>query len=235
MLIISVFQVSWTPSKSLAEKYYGVIPRREVAPRARPQEPPQRAARRVVLRDARVRQPAWNRSYLAPSYTAGAREHAYALQVLAEVLGGGATSRLYRALVVEQKIAASAGAWYDAISLDVSRFGFYATPARGVEVATVEAAVDAEIARLLADGVTAQEVARVTSRLVRESVYARDSLSSPARIFGAALTSGRTVDDVEAWPERIAAVTAAEVDAAARAVLRPETSVTGVLLPGEPG
>ena len=76
---------------------------------------------------------------------------------------------------------------------------------------------------------------RVTTRLVRESVYARDSLSTPARIFGAALASGRTVDDVEAWPERIAAVTAAEVDAAARAVLRPETSVTGVLLPGEPG
>ncbi len=221
--------------RPLAENTYGAIPARGVEPRRRTQEPPQRAARRVVLRDARVRQPAWNRSYLAPSYTAGAREHAYALQVLAEILGGGATSRLYRALVVERKIAASAGAWYGATSLDVTRFGFYASPARGVEVAAVEAAIDAEIALLLADGVTAQEVARVTTRLVREAVYARDSLSTPARIFGAALTSGRTVDDVEAWPERIAAVTAAEVNAAARAVLKPETSVTGVLLPGEPG
>ena len=234
-VLIVAGDVTAAELRPLAEKTYGAIPARGVEPRRRAQEPPQRAARRVELRDARVRQPAWNRSYLAPSYTAGAREHAYALQVLAEILGGGATSRLYRALVVEQKIAASAGVWYGATSLDVSRFGFYATPARGVEVATVEAAVDAEIARLLADRVTAQEVARVTTRLVRESVYARDSVSTSARIFGAALASGRTVDDVEAWPERIAAVTAAAVDAAARAVLRPETSVTGVLLPGEPG
>ena len=234
-VLIVAGDVTAAELRPLAEQTYGAIPARGVEPRQRVQEPPQRAARRVELRDARVRQPAWNRSYLAPSYTAGAREHAYALQVLAVILGGGATSRLYRALVVEQKIAASAGAWYGATSLDVSRFGFYASPARGVEVATVEAAVDAEIARLLADGVTAQEVARVTARLVRESVYARDSVSTSARIFGAALASGRTVDDVEAWPERIAAVTAAAVDAAARAVLRPETSVTGVLLPGEPG
>ena len=51
------------------------------------------------------------------------------------------------------------------------------------------------------------------------------------RSFGAALATGRTVDDVEAWPERIGAVTAEQVNAAAAHVFRPETSVTGRLLP----
>ena len=68
---------------------------------------------------------------------------------------------------------------------------------------------------------------------MREAVYARDSLSTAARIFGAALTSGLSVEDVEAWPERIAAVTTEQVNAAARAVLVPETSVTGLLLPAD--
>ena len=219
--------------KPLAEKYYGAIPRREIAPRARPQEPPQRAARRVELRDPRVGQPAWNRGYLAPTRSAGATEHAYPLLVLAEILGGGTTSRLYRSLVVEQKVAASAGAWYTDVRLDLGRFGVYATPSPGVDVAAVEAAVDDEIARLLSAGVTADEVARIKQRVNAEATYARDSLHTAARAFGAALTSGLTVEDVEAWPERIEAVTVEQVNAAARAVLRPETSVTSVLLPDE--
>jgi zinc protease len=51
------------------------------------------------------------------------------------------------------------------------------------------------------------------------------------RSFGVALATGRTVEDVEAWPERIGAVTAAQVNAAAGYALRPEHSVTGRLLP----
>jgi zinc protease len=66
---------------------------------------------------------------------------------------------------------------------------------------------------------------------VGQAVYARDSLSSAVRSFGVALVNGRTVDDVEAWPERIAAVDAAQVNAAAADVLRVERSVTGRLSP----
>ena len=85
--------------------------------------------------------------------------------------------------------------------------------------------------RLVTDGVTAEEVARVTSRLRTSAIYARDSLRAGPNVFGRALSTGRTVADVEAWPERIAAVTAADVDAAARAVFVAANSVTSVLLP----
>jgi zinc protease len=232
-ILVVAGDVTAAELRPLAERIYGAIPARGVAPRQRVSEPPQLAARRLELRDERVRQPEWSRTHLAPSYNAGASQHAYALQVLAELFGGSTTSRLYRALVIDQKVAASAGAWYGASSLDMSQFGFYASPSQGVDVAALEAAMDAEIAALLADGVSDEEVERVKTRLVREAVYARDSLSTAARIFGAALSMGLSVEDVEAWPERIAAVTTAQVNAAARAVLVPETSVTGLLLPVE--
>jgi len=219
--------------RPLAEQHYGVIPARAMPPRQRPMEPPQRAARRVVLEDSRVSQPSFNRAYMAPSLTAGAREHAYPLQLLAEALGGGATSRLYRSLVVDQGIAASAGAWYDDVSLDLTSFTVYATPSPGVDIARLEAAVDAEIARVLEDGVGADEIARIKRRMIAETTYARDSLHTAARVFGSALTAGVSVAEIEAWPERIGAVTVDQVNAAARAVLRPEGSVTGVLLPDE--
>ena len=232
-ILVVAGDITAAEMRPLAEKYYGAIPARGIAPRKRPQEPPQLAARRVEMRDPRVRQPEWSRGYLAPSRNAGATEHAYPLMVLAEVLGGGSTSRLYRSLVVERKVAASAGAWYSDTRLDLGRFGFYASPSPGVDVADVEAAIDDEIARLLADGVTAEEVARIKPRVRAEAVYARDSLNTAARAFGVALTTGLTVEDVESWPERIEAVTVEQVNAAARAVLRPETSVTGILLPDE--
>ena len=216
--------------RPLAEKYYGVIPRAQVPPRIRPQEPPHRAARQVVLRDARVGQPNWTRVYLAPSHASGATEHTYPLEVLAAILGRGATSRLNRALVVDQKIAISAGAYYDADGLGPSQLGFYATPQAQVTLDAVQAAMETEIATLLKDGVTEDEVRRAKWRMQADAVYARDSLSAATQSLGSALASGRTVEDVEAWPERIGRVTVDEVNRAARAVIDDVRSVTARLL-----
>jgi zinc protease len=67
--------------------------------------------------------------------------------------------------------------------------------------------------------------------MLAEATYARDSLGGAARTFGSALTAGLSVEDIESWPARIAAVTPEQVHAAARHVLRRERSVTGLLLP----
>jgi len=217
--------------RPLAEKYYGVIPARPVPDRQRLAEPPQDAPREVDLADPRVQQPSLVRSYLAPSFSAGASEHGYALEVLAEILGGTSTSRLYRALVIDQKLATSAGAFYRGTALDLTTFRVYASPRPGVSLDELEAALDAELDRLQSEPITAAEVGRATSRMIAEAVYARDSLSSAVRSFGAALATGRTVEDVEAWPERIGAVTPEQVSRAASYVLDAGRSVTGRLSP----
>ncbi len=217
--------------RALAETYYGDIPAREVPARLRPQEPQQNAARRVILENARVRQPAVTISYLAPSYRAGDSEYAEALQVLDEILGSGSTSRLYRALVVEQAVAAGAGSSYSASALDLSSFSLYGSPRPEVSLEEVEAALRAELARLLEEGVSAEEVATAKRRMLADAVYAQDSLGSGPRIFGRALTTGASVADVESWPERIEAVTVEQVNAAAKAVFDERRSATGLLLP----
>lgn len=230
-ILIVAGDVTVADLKPLAEKFYGPIEARPVPPRMRPVEPAPRAARRIEMKDPRVAQPSVTRNYLAPSYRTGETEHAYALQVLAELLGGAATSRLNRALVLEQQVATGAGAWYDPTALDLGTFGVSASARSGVEIRDVEAALDAQIAKLLTDGASEDEVERAKSRMRASAVYARDSLSTGARVIGNALTTGQTIEDVEAWPQRIGTVTAAQVNAAARAILQPERSVTGVLLP----
>ena len=217
--------------RPLAEKYYGVIPARDVPARQRVTEPPQNAPRRVTLKSAQVRQPAISITHLAPSYNSEGAEHAYALQVLDEIMGGGATSRLYRALVVDQAVAASAGSGYSATAYDWSSFTFHGSPRPGVDIEKVEAGLRAEIARLLKDGVSEDEVADAKRRLRAGAIFARDSLGTAPNIFGRALTTGRSVEDIESWPDRIGAVIVEAVNAAARAVLRENSSVTGILLP----
>jgi zinc protease len=221
--------------RPLAERHYGAVPARAVPERKRVTEPPQHAPRRLSLESPQVSQPVVSISYLAPSYNSAGKEHAYALQILDEILSGGATSRLYRLLVVEQAIAASAGSGYSGTAVDLGTFDFRAAPRPGGDIGALEAALRAEIARLLEDGVTEAEVAAAKRRLRAGAIFARDSLGTGPNIFGRALTTGQSVADVEAWPERIEAVTAEQVDAAARAVFLDNRSVTGLLLPASSG
>ncbi len=219
--------------KPLAEKYYGPMQRRGIPPRLRPQEPPQLAARRLEMSDARVPQPSWQRAYLAPSFNHPGDGDPYALEVLSEILGGGATSRMYRALVVEQGLASHASAGYQSGALDDGEFSLQVLPRNGHSVETAEKAVDAELEKLVRDGVTTEEVDRAKKQLVAAAVYAQDNQQTMAQIFGEALATGHSIDDVVAWPDKIALVTRARVNAAAREVFRIEKSVTGILLPGK--
>ena len=217
--------------RALAEKYYGPIPARPVPERHRVSEPPKAAATRLVMKSPRAGEPSWTRSYLAPSYKAGEKDYAYALQVLAEALGGGASARLYHALVLDQQVALNAGAFYSPGAVDLATFGFYATPRKGVAIADLEAALEAEVKKALKDGLTAEEIDRAKRHMQSQAIYARDSLDGPARVIGSALVIGRTLEEVETWPARIGRVSVDEVNAAARLVLHDETAVTGVLLP----
>ena len=230
-ILVIAGDVTLEEVRPLAERIYGAIPAVELAPRERAADPPQSAARRVVMEDPRAAQPSIQLSYMAPTHVTGPSEQAYALEALAQVLSGSTTSRLYRDLVVDQGVAATAGAWYDSDAVDPSRFGFWIVPADGRTAEEAEAALRVAIADLLAEGITEVELERAKSRMAADLIYARDSVSSIARWYGASLAVGLTIEEIEAWPERIAAVTVEQVNAAARAVFVPQTEVTGVLLP----
>jgi zinc protease len=230
-VLVVAGDVSADEVKMLAEQTYGKIARRgDVVARVRPQEPPPIAPRQVTFADPRVSQPSLQRSYLVPSYAQAKAGEADALDVLAHVLGGGSNSVLYRALVIEQKIATSAGAWYQGTSLDTTRFGLYLIPAPGVSLAKAEAALDEVIARLLEKGIGTEEVERSKSRMVADHIYAQDNQATLARLYGAALTTGSTVEDVQARPDRLRAVTVDAVREAARQFLDTRRSVTGYLV-----
>lgn len=213
---------------AMAERHYGAIPAEPGLPaRVRSQEPPQVAARRVVYEDPRVSQPYVARSYVAPSREPGDQEQAAALLYLAEILGGSSfTSVLARELTFEQDLALFSGAGYEGTVLDDATFGITVAPRPGVSLAEAEAAMDAALGEFLEEGVDAAQLERIRTQLRAAEIYALDNVSGLANRYGAGLATGLSVEDLQAWPGILQAVTAEDVMAAARRVLDERSSVT---------
>ena len=216
----------------LAKATYGKLPANPATLRAeRPTEPPSIAARRVEMVDARAGQPTLVRQYLAPCYAKAAPREAEALDLLMKVLSGGATSRLYKALVVDQKIASSIEGAYSGEALDSGRIALYAVASAGATLEDLETAMDKVIADTVANGVTDAELARARSAYVASYVYESDGIGALARRYGWGLVNGQSIADIEDWPERLKTVTAADIKAAAASYLTSKASVTGWLQP----
>jgi zinc protease len=221
--------------RKLAENTYGKLPRGpDLPPRLRPQEPEQNTARTVTLTDARVSTPSFSKSWVAPSYNTAEPGEAEALDLLSEILGGGARSRIYQSLVVKSGTASSAGAYFDGAKLDDGSFTVYGAPRGTAELDEVQAAIDAEIAGIVKDGVSEAELEAAKDRFLRSMIFARDSQASMANIYGASLATGSTIEDIEEWPDRIKRVTSADIQKVAAKYLQADSSVTGYLLPAEP-
>src|SRR5207244_6066950 len=90
----------------------------------------------------RVEHASLRRYALLPPSTPAAAGEGPALDVLAQLMGGGSNSYLYRALVIDRPLAISAGAGYQGTSLDPSQFSISVSPKPGVEFSQIEPAID---------------------------------------------------------------------------------------------
>jgi zinc protease len=231
-ILIIAGDVEAAEVRPLVEKFYGPIPSQPsiAARRVRPQEPVPAAPRTVTLSDPRVEQPNVRRYYLVPSSATAAAGESAALDVLAQLMGSGANSYLYRSLVIDKQLAINAGAGYSGTALDPTQFQISVSPKPGVEFSQVEQAVDAVIADLAQNPARAEDLERVKTQLIAEAVYAQDNQATMARWYGGALASGLSIEDILSWPDRIRAVTAEQVREAAHKWLDKKRSVTGYLI-----
>lgn len=229
--------VTGTQVYELAQKIYGPLASVPVPQRQRTEIPALAGETRIVSRDKQVQQPMIQKSIRAPSYRQDAKT-SLALDVLQEIMGGGSSARLYHSLVADQKIAVSAGMSYRSGTYDDGEVSLYASPVPGQDLETLERALDEELRKLISGGLKDGELQEAIKRLQAAAVFARDSLSGPAMIFGQALATGSGIDDIEYWSAFIAQVTEDDVIAAAKIWLNPDNEsknppVIGYLLPAE--
>jgi len=221
--------------RALAEKHYGVIPPNPmIKPRQRVTEPPQLAERRLRYWDPRIGNDYVMRTYLAPERDPGAQEDAAALTILAELLGGSPTTSVFaRKLQFTDPKAVYTSAWYSGSALDDTTFGLVIVPVEGLSLNEAESALDQAIAEFMEEGVDAEELVRIKMQIRASEIYALDDIQAIARRYGAGMSAGLTIKDIEDWPDLLQAVTEDDVLAAARMVFDKRRAVTGFVRKGD--
>ena len=214
-----------------ARRYFGPV-RRRALPVRRPQlESEPLGARRIVVK-APAKVPFLAIAWPAPALRDVERDwEPYALEVLAAVLSGGDTARFPSTLVRGRQLAVAADAGYDDLRRGPGMFSVEATPAEGHTLAELEQALLAEIARVQTDGVSAAELDRVKAQVVSERIYGRDSTFFQAMQIGTFDTLGLPWQAVERVPEKLAEVSAEQIQAVARKYLQVDRSTLAILDP----
>ena len=216
---------------ALAQRHYGEIPRRAMPPRRNFIEPKQVGTKRMVVK-APAELPHLVMSYHAPTIQDPAQDwKPYALQILAGVLDGNESARLNKHLVREQQVASGAGAGYDATSRGPSLFTLEATPSEGKTVSDVEAALRGEIALLVKDGVSEEELQRVKAQVTAGEVYKRDSLFYQAMQIGQMESIGLGYRAIQTMLVKLQAVTAEQVRQVAEEILQDDGLTVATLDP----
>jgi zinc protease len=182
---------------ALAEKYFGAIPSRELPQRKPQDEPPQLGVKRVTVK-APAELPYVLIAFRTPALRDAERDwEPYALEMLAAVLDGNEAARLNRALVREERIASSADASYDSIARGPGFFYLSATPTPGRSAHEVEQALRRELAKIIEEGVSEEELDRIKAQAVAAHVFQRDSMFFQARQIASLESAGishRTLD-----------------------------------------
>jgi zinc protease len=164
--------------RALVDKYFGWIPKRPPPERRTPPPAVLAADKEIILTD-RVQLPRLRLCWHSPALFARGDAD---LDLAAQVLGGGKSSRLYKSLVFEQRLAQDAFAYQSSQMLG-SLFHVGVTAKPGVTLEQIQRAVDDELARFAAQGPTAAEVDRARNSHLADFYKSVDHLQTRADIL----------------------------------------------------
>src|SRR5579875_617836 len=190
-------------------------------------EPPQEGARQVMLRHA-ADVPAFAEAFHVPNF----KDHndAFALEVASEILSDGKSSRLYKSLVIDKRLAVDAEASYDMTSFDPGLFWVSAELRPGVKTSDALAEIDRQLQALRDTPVSADELRKAKNLEQADFVFSQDSIFREAMLLGLYQMLGdyRMVDQ---YLPSIEKVTAADIQRVARQYLVENNRTLGILIP----
>lgn len=217
----------------LAERQFGPLKSRRIAPATLPRTPDNPGLREMTL-PVNTRVPTLAMSWNVPGLaTAENGNDPWALTVLAGVLDGGMSARMEKELVRKRKVAASVGAGYNALERGDALFTLNIVPANGKTLDDVRKAAREIIAGVRDNPPSADEMARVKAGVVAAMVYEQDSLSGQATLIGALASMGFDWRLKDQWADNIRKVTAADVQRVARAWLVDDRLTVARIVPAE--
>lgn len=213
---------------ALADKYLAALPKQPAPAPITTVEPEQQGERRIVVERADAQSPIV--AYAFHSGMGASDKRLPALELLTTILSQGESSRLHQRLVEREQAATQAGAFNEA-GFDPGLLWIYAMLPPGGDMAKVEALLDDELAKVARDGVTAAELEK--ARNLKASAFWRGmaTINGKARALGTYEVFNGDYRKLFDAPAAYDAVTAADVQALAKSILRVQNRTTGLLKP----
>ncbi|MGH7261449.1 MAG: M16 family metallopeptidase, partial [Nitrospiraceae bacterium] len=209
------------------KRLFEPISRKPLPPQQAVAEPEQKGERRIVVkREAQL--PFIMIGYRTPNYSS---DDSYALTILESILSHGKSSRLYRSLVYEQKLALEIGAEYSVLQTDPELLYGFAVVAPGQATEQIERAIYAEIQKLQQEPPTEQELQRAKNQVEAAYVFGQDSNFRQAMLLGQAETTGAGWRQVEQFVKKLRDVKADDVKRVAQKYLIEDGRTVGILIP----
>ena len=211
------------------EKAFGSYPKGEAPRQEKSIDPPQIGERRILVKKE-AQLPSIVMGYKVPNLR---EPDSYVLEVIATLLSGGKSSRLYKGLVRDKRLVFGVDADHSLISKDPSLFYLSADLLPGKEVAEIEKALDEEVDRLQMTPVDERELEKTKNQMEAFFVYSQDSLFSQAIILARheIALSWREADD---YLPSIRKVTPEDIQRVAKRYLVKDNRTVGILIPLPP-
>ena len=227
-ILVLVGDIEPAIAKKLAEKYYGSIPPKIIRPKNR-DTVNAFFKEKLEMKLPLVTTPKLVYKYILPS-SGNLNTNMYAYMLLAEYLGGGKTSALYRELVVNGKLASSVSASFDYFSKSNDVFSINVIPNSDVALINVNVAVRLAMSQAIKE-LNLEELEKLKTKMVSDLVFANDNPEDAAYWLGTMLAYGFSLEQAQNYAKNIKAVSLEEISAAAQDVLLKSSLVEGVLLP----
>lgn len=226
-ILIIAGDITLPTVKALIKQYYGPLADRAAPSRNRLQEPNHRGVTaKTELRDPQLGASFFQRIYPAPNFRTSNYRSEAVLTLLQDILGDTTYGRLNKSLIEDQKLAHYTSADYVGYYYDPYSFSITAAPYNSFDMELLEASVEAEVRRLIAEGVTEQELLQAKQQWSFESLYRKDSLYGIANFFGENLSVNYPLSEMEKWLALVNEIKATEIQAAAKTFLGKGPQVT---------
>jgi zinc protease len=232
-VLVVVGDIEFDQTQKLVKKHFSHLLHSQSGPRKPLAKLPTRQETiRIDVQDDRATLPQYYAGFSVPTFMMADVDGAFALELLSTILGGDASSRIYRKLVVEDKLAISAGSGYGGLSRGGELFTLSATPSSGVDFAKIEKALFAQVEKLITQPISERELQRAKNGLITQHLFAQDSVDRIAWLIGRMSSNDSDWKIlVEEYPARVQKVTSQEIKKVAERYLQIKHAAIGTFHP----
>lgn len=229
--LVVVGDVNPEQVRTLAENYFGALPKHPIPTRRLQKEPPALGQKSVHIQ-ASAKLPLLMMGYTVPSANTSKKEYEpYALEIIAGILDAGESARFSKNLIRSKHIATDANTYYNPYTRFQTQFIVYGSPSQNHTISDLQNGLLNEIDDLKKNQVSEPELQRIKHQIIAQKTFEKDSIFGQASELGLLETIGLGWQKADEYTAAINAITPQQILQTAQRYFQENNMTTAILEP----